>query len=372
MARQPTKKVTVETHYTPDMAVNTNQNYPMVQEDTMTKNPQVQPRAMVDDGSFTKDIRNSKWRLPTFVIGQQPYSQFKMEFDLSVDQSGFELPDTDIHVQAETKQANALKDLLYQCLSDKARALIGERFSPTSAECKDLDLSEYSMKLQAVFESVNESKTAFREFQARIQHQWENPLKYFADKIALFEQAYSVEKRDLQVLFDNMIDGLGDKSLRKDMRRTLVRTKEGYEDRLSFLSSVIEDIGITSNLYQADMVQPCSATLSQPDFVKSKSGINSSQKENAQDNLAVQCSHCKKLGHFARECSGKISINISDCGQWTVWNYAVSSDEESAPEEEMSANTAQTPPAAAVAVNTITASDAEEVNKLADAYFLEL
>ena len=38
----------------------------------------------------------------------------------------------------------------------------------------------------------------------------------------------------------------------------------------------------------------------------------------------------------------------------------------------MSANTAQTPPAAAVAVNTITASDAEEVNKLADAYFLEL
>ena len=134
MARQPTREVTVEVYYMPGMAASANQNY------TMIKNPQVRPRDEVDDGSFMKDIRNSKWRLPTFVMGQQTYSQFKMEFDLSVDQSEFESPDitvgTDIHVQAETRRANVLKDLLYQCLSDKARALIGERFSPTSAECR--------------------------------------------------------------------------------------------------------------------------------------------------------------------------------------------------------------------------------------------
>ena len=351
MARQPTKKVTVETHYTPDMAVNTNQNYPMVQEDTMTKNPQVQPRAMVDDGSFTKDIRNSKWRLPTFVIGQQPYSQFKMKFDLSVDQSGFKLPDTDIHVQAETKQANALKDLLYQCLSDESRALIGERFSPTSAECRDFDLCEYSMKLQALFESANEFNTACHEFKARAQHQWENPLKYFSDKIALFERAYSAEKRDLQVLFDSIADGLYDESMTINMRETFTQTIEDYERKLLFLLNVIREVGITSDLVNT---QPCLATgryLPQSNSVKSESGINSLQKKNAQGNFAVQCSHCKKAGHFARDCSSKISVKFSDIG-WTILIVRT--------------------PLTTADANTIIADDVEEFNQLEDTHFLGL
>ena len=133
----------------------------------------MQPRE-ADEGSFAKDIQNFKRKLPAFIVGQQPYNQFRMEFDLNVEQSGFVLPvqaevGRDAYVQARDKRNNALRGLLYQCLSTEARRLAGRRLYPTSEECQLLTIDEYSTKLQALFEPASESETARHEFQARVQ-----------------------------------------------------------------------------------------------------------------------------------------------------------------------------------------------------------
>ena len=285
------------------------------------RNPPVQPRE-VDEGSFAKDIQNFKRKLPAFIVGQQPYNQFRMEFDLNVEQSGFVLPvqaevGRDAYVQARDKRNNALRGLLYQCLSTEARRLAGRRLYPTSEECQFLTIDEYSTKLQALFEPASESETARHEFQARVQLKLENPIMYLSDKVALFERAYSAEQRDLQVLFDSTTNGLYNDSLRKDMRRTPVQTEEEYERKLSFYLNAIRKAVIAGDLSESDAVgtQTFSATCSyllqrnenMTSSIKNEPGIQAMQKRSDKGRYVVRCYYCHKVGHIAKDCSRKLA-----------------------------------------------------------------
>ena len=302
------------------MSMSADQIRTLVQEllRALPRDPPAQPRE-VDEGSFAKDIQNFKRKLPTFVIGQQPYNQFRMEFDLNVEQSGFVLPlredvGHDAYQQAFNKKNNALRGLLYQCLSTEARRLAGRRLYPTSDECRFLDIDEYSTKLQALFEPASESETARHEFQARVQLKLENPLMFFSDKIALFERAYSAEQRDMQVLFDSTTNGLYNDSLRKDMRRTLIQSEEEYERKLSFYLNAIRKAVIAGDMSESDAVgtQTFSATCSyllqrndsKSSSIKSEPGIHAMQR---QGRYVIRCYYCHKVGHIAKECSRKLA-----------------------------------------------------------------
>ena len=393
-------------------------------------NPPAPPRGEGEDGSFAKDIQNFKRRLPVFVIGQQPYTQFKMEFELNVDQSGFVLPamndvGLEAYGNARDRRNNALRGLLYQCLSAEARALAGRRLYPMSEECRNMSIDEYSTKLQALFEPASESETAKHEFQARVQQKVENPLMYYSDKIALFERAYSVEKRDLQVLFDSTTNGLYNESLRQDMRRSCIRTEEEYEQKLSFFLNAIRKAVIAGDQNESDAVgtQTYSATCSyllqkrdgQSTAIKSEPGLHAMQKKGKQPaRYAVKCYYCQKPGHFARECSRKLAglpkvggnnarvvaviedsaseeereyfeeeiCNMrrkkrssprrnrsqDDSLSKKAINELITEDEENEPVETVD-NTDQTPPAAAAEVNTI---DADDLEQLEESYFLGL
>ena len=301
------------------MSMSADQIRTMVQE-LVRALPREQPAPpREDEGSFAKDIQNFKRKLPTFVIGQQPYNQFRMEFDLNVEQSGFVLPAVDdvgreAYRQACDRKANALRGLLYQCLSTEARRLAGRRLYPTSEECRSLDIDAYSAKLQALFEPASESETARHEFQARVQLKLENPLMYYSDKIALFERAYSAEQRDMQVLFDSTTNGLYNDSLRKDMRRSFVQSEEEYERKLSFYLNAIRKAVIAGDMSESDaggtqtFSATCSYLLQRNDSkngaIKNEPGIHAMQR---QGRYVIRCYYCHKIGHVAKECSRKLA-----------------------------------------------------------------
>ena len=77
---------------------------------------------------YAKATQNFKWRMPIFEIGTQPFKQFRLDFQLSADQSGFKIPDDSHPRFAEIlhKRGQALNGLFYQCLSTGAKALAGQ------------------------------------------------------------------------------------------------------------------------------------------------------------------------------------------------------------------------------------------------------
>ena len=90
-----------------------------------------------------KEINNFKRKPPSFDVGIIPFAQFKLDFALAAEQSGFRgLEDTD-SVAYKSKYHQCLKGLLYQCLVGTARAMAGRRMYPGSDECAALTIDEY-------------------------------------------------------------------------------------------------------------------------------------------------------------------------------------------------------------------------------------
>ena len=91
-----------------------------------------------------KEINNFKRKPPSFDVGIVPFAQFKLDFALAAEQSGFralESTDSDAY---KKKYHHCLKGLLYQCLVGTARAMAGRRMYPGSDECVRLMIDEYS------------------------------------------------------------------------------------------------------------------------------------------------------------------------------------------------------------------------------------
>ena len=287
------------------------------------------------DFDYARATQNFKRRMPSFEIGTQPFEQFRLDFKLSADQSGFDTPlrDHPRFNELMDKRGTALKGLFYQCLSTEAKALAGRRLYPTGDECKPLHFGVYVEKLRLLFEPPSESETARHEFLARRQHKEENPLLYLSDKITLFERAFAAEKRDLNLLFDNTTDGLFNETLRKEMRKVVSVNEEQYGEQLSFHINAIRKSVIAGDLAESEAkgTHTYSTTGSylaqkhggQAATVKNEPGVFSMnhqstdaeicamdknfQKTTNNRKFKLRCYHCQRTGHFARECTRKLA-----------------------------------------------------------------
>ena len=203
---------------------------------------------------YNQATQNFKRRMPSFELSAQPFKQFKLDFQFSADQSGFESPAIGPPKYAELRgrKDQCLKGLLYQCLSVEAKVLAGGQLYPTAYECSALSLKEYVEKLQLLFEPPSESETARQELLARVQHKDENPMLYLSDKITLYEHAFTMPKRDYNLLFDTTIDGLYNDTSRMEMRKVTCSNEKEYGQKLAFHINAIRKSVEAGDMSEAD------------------------------------------------------------------------------------------------------------------------
>ena len=269
--------------------------------------------------NYNKATQDFKRRIPTFELGQTPFEQFKLDFELCADQSGFQPAPVGHprHEELKQRRHECLKGLMYQCLMPKAKRLAGSRMYPTSDECKALTIKEYCAKLQLLFQSPAETETARQEFLARVQHKDESPMLYLSDKITLFERAFAQPKRDYSLLFDTTTDGLYNESLRMEMRKITFADEEEYGQKMAFHVNAIRKSVVAGDLSETDAkgTQTYSTTssylASQNDghaVIKKEPGVYAmSDRNRTSGTKKLLCYFCQKPGHFARECSRKLA-----------------------------------------------------------------
>ena len=92
--------------------------------------------------------------IPSFELGSQPFDQFRLDFQLLADQSGFKAPIIGHaqYTELRDRKNYCVKGLFYQCLSTEAKALTGWRLYPTAGGCSAMSLKEYVEKLWLLFE----------------------------------------------------------------------------------------------------------------------------------------------------------------------------------------------------------------------------
>ena len=258
-------------------------------------------------------INNFKRKPPVYTVGAYSFQQFKMDFNLSAQESGF-IPQAD-GSEAEISRQQVLKGLMYGCLSGEARKLAGRRCYPGDTVCNGLTIMEYSQKLQHLFEPADESESARAEFRCRLQLRGENPIMYFTDKVALFERAWPEAQRDYPMLFDEITAGILNDMLRKEMRRTRAVTEADYEGELRFFTNTLRKQLLAGEIEDQDAegLDLHSSTMSylgkrseNTALVKEEPGVFAVNYKGKQSGAKKRrCFHCQGFGHFVANCPRK-------------------------------------------------------------------
>ena len=263
--------------------------------------------------NWIPSINNFKRKPPTYTVGANSFQQFKMDFNLTAQESGFTpFPDGS---EPEKARQQVLKGLMYGCLSGEARKLAGRRSYPGSEACNDMTMQEYVQKLQHLFEPADESESARAEFRCRLQLRGENPILYFTDKVALFERAWPEAQRDYPMLFDEMTAGLLNDMLRKEMRRTRAVTEAEYEGELRFFTNTLRKQLLAGEIgdQDAEGLDLHSSTMSylgkraeNSASIKEEPGVFAINYKGKQGNVKKRrCYHCQGYGHFVANCPRK-------------------------------------------------------------------
>ena len=259
--------------------------------------------------NFLKEINNFKRKPPSYDVGVISFAQFRLDFDLAAEQSGFRVPVDGEAADITLSRDKCLKGLLYQCLTGTARAMAGQRMYPGSSECESLTFDEYSQGLESLFDSRTESDAAKIEFKHRRQRKFESPMLYVTDKVQLYERAYPLEQRDTTTLCDELTSGLLNKQIQASLREFEAASREDYEKRLRFLANAQHKKLLNKEISHAEGIALHSVSMSylnqsqrrNDSHVKSEPGIN------ALNMSGGRCFWCSEKGHFVNKCPRKMA-----------------------------------------------------------------
>ena len=268
----------------------------------VTKRPLPEP-------NFLKETNNFKRKPPTYDVGVIAFAQFRLDFDLAIEQSGFRIPIDGKTAGVTLSRDKCLKGLLYQCLTGTARAMAGRRMYPGSSECESLTFEAYSKGLESLFDSRTESDAAKIEFKQRKQQKFESPMLYVTDKVQLYERAYPVAQRDTTTLCNELTSGLLNKQIQASLREFEAANQEEYEKRLRFLANVQHKRLLNKEISHAEGIVLHSASMSYLNqgqrrnelSIKSEPGIN------ALNTSSGRCYWCGEKGHFVNKCPRKMA-----------------------------------------------------------------
>ena len=199
------------------------------------------------------------------------------------------------------------KLMLYGCLQGKAQSLAVQKMYPFDAENQALSFEVYSNKLRDLFEPVSESENAKLEFTERQQHMGENPTFYYQRKLALFERAWPVAMRDMRYFYDEVTKGLTNELMKSQLWSFEPTSPDDYEKRMTYLAAVVQkryrarEISEAQVLGAETTIQGYAPGNGFQPFIKQEPGVHAMAEENA------VCYHCRKKGHFARNCPRKLA-----------------------------------------------------------------
>ena len=125
-------------------------------------------------------------------------------------------------------------------------------------------------------------------------------------KKALYEKAWPEHMRDMRYFYDEVTKGLTNELMKSQLWSFEPRDAEDYERKMRYLASVVQkryrarEISEAQALGAETSVQGYTVTNSKP-FIKQEPGVHAMAEENA------VCFHCRKKGHFARNCPRKLA-----------------------------------------------------------------
>ena len=259
--------------------------------------------------NFLREVNDFKRKPPTYDVGLMAFAQFRLDFDLAAEQSGFKALPRDAADELVQRKDTCLKGLLYQCLTGTARAIAGRRMYPGSPECTSLTFETYSKNLESLFDSRNESDAAEMEFRKRKQQKYESPMLYVTDKVQLYERAYPETQRDLTTLCDELTSGLLNKQIQASLREFEPTSQENYEARLRFLANAQHKRLLAKEISHAEGIELHSVSMSylNQNQRRTESSVKSEPGINAVSPSGSRCYWCGERGHFVAKCPRRLA-----------------------------------------------------------------
>lgn len=254
------------------------------------------PPALRDEREARREIERQVDRFwkkaPRFVLGSTNWTMFIRCFSINA---------------SEVRDDYEKKKMLYSCLQGKAMDLACQKMWPDDADNQILSFGDYSTKMRELFEPVAESENAKLEFTERQQHIGENPTFYFQEKKTLFERAWPVAMRDMRWFYDEVTKGLLNELMKDQLWAFEPANMDEYERRMKYLAAVVQkryrakEISEAQALGAETYINGHNAPTPGRPFIKQEPGINAMSEEKA------VCYHCRKKGHFARNCPRKLA-----------------------------------------------------------------
>ena len=207
---------------------------------------------------------------------------------------------------------NFIKNTLVWAMKGQAQDMVHPHRQGSPTFIQNVTWREYAVAIERIFAPPAESQLAKSEFKAYKQRQTEDVSSYLSTKRALHEVAYPRNSGCFDNLLDEVINGLYNREVKLELRRT--NPKNAEEMEMQLVQIVANERAAYENgysrsetkdgLYHTTMMNKREPQEEAEGMAALKNEIKSLKEtiEAVQDKSKISCYKCGKKGHMQSEC----------------------------------------------------------------------